>query len=64
MTKQEQEQFNAMKAELANKDRVIADQQKQIAESTKVVEHATESPVMYMDVWNNSFNNSLLKHKF
>ena len=31
MTKQEQEQFNAMKAELANKDKVIADQQKQIA---------------------------------
>ena len=59
MTKQEQEQFKAMQEQLANKDKVIADQQKQIADSTKVVERATESPVMYMDVWNKSFNNAL-----
>ena len=57
MTKQEQEQFNAMQEQLANKDKVIADQQKQIADSTKVVERATESPVMYMDVWNSKMLN-------
>ena len=59
MTKQEQEQFKAMQEQLANKDKVIADQQKQIADSTKVVERATESPVMYMDVWNSKMLNQI-----
>ena len=66
MTKQEQEQFNAMQEQLANKDKVIADQQKQIAKgnsNTTVVERATESPVMYMDVWNSKMLNQLREMK-
>ena len=63
MTKQEQEQFKAMQEQLANKYKVIADQKKQIADSTKVVERATESPVMYMDVWNSKMLNQLREMK-
>ncbi len=52
MTKQEQQEFNAMKAELEG-----------YKKGTTVVERATESPVMYMDVWNSKMLNQLREMK-